>query len=1039
MSTATTATSNKSSLPKTANKENKKGHSLSKNASNEAHVDSQQANIDGKLQPTAEQMRLANLMNDKTDLSEIKTKVDKIIELTGSSRDEAVVALHDCDGNLEKAIDMVLEGDTINESEWRSSGKKKKSKVNVAPTQQSQNEPEHTDKVVNGEKPKSNSRGGGKGGPRLQRGNNKNNWRSKEEKHPVNDSEHATTEDTTATANNPPKRNENKRGRGRGSKSGYGNKNDRGGRGTRTFQNRGYRGNVNDTFPNSIDTWTNSTADQSNNTNTVNNDCTTMTVGNWSDIAGNEDWSEEDWDSNVMETKVFTPSSKALSEKDELAEIGSSVTGGTSAQNISGLTALLQQKSGTESSSQQGISSIIGNNAARNSNTTSPGAALLQQLQQQSASSQPSQMNHYTLSQYSKQATESIKSLVGIPSSSSYSTSSSGLLSSGSNLDNQGSNITQVRTQQPQTATEQHVSGLVSTKPATRMSNKRSTKIPESAVEMPSNDSISSLNVQFGALEFGTDTSFSLSAETSNAFHEAVNHVTAKSGKGVTSGQSAAAAASNLNSSSLLSDNGYRNSSNTTDSSATKPQTSSSDIVLQSSVLGNQSMSADNVLDRSGKNTTSTSYGPKVLESAHNKTSLYHSVSSQVQPQTTNTSDISGYKSASYTQPDASTAYGSNMSYGGSTNAYIYPSTTNQGYSNVTNYSSNFSTGTPTVPIGGPSQKAGLKDLESNNAQQKHVYDLQTVGTPGASLGLVSNSTVTTNVLKNSLTATGKGIPNVPPGVTPLLGTQYIMGQAGLPAFYPVYDVQIPTAARDHNFAYTATSDVKYTRADNDGSNVVSTQAPNVSQTHTQPIFGQLPPGYGFFYTPGVNMMPQSLYGAAAPLFPVTPATNTHAGSAGSAFPKGTTGYGSHSYASAGYDSLTAVPQQDYVKQGYGPSGGQQGKGMSASNSDLSANQMYGKSHAQLTKNYEKAGFQTGTPPPFNMAAPQAGALGASYATTPSQYIQMLPQNQASMLHHTLQADGNPSGTGAVPGPRSMSQSQKGSASNSSKYYNNWA
>jgi hypothetical protein len=28
-------------------------------------------------------------------------------------------------------------------------------------------------------------------------------------------------------------------------------------------------------------------------------DCNTMTVGNWSDIATNEDWSEEDWEPSV--------------------------------------------------------------------------------------------------------------------------------------------------------------------------------------------------------------------------------------------------------------------------------------------------------------------------------------------------------------------------------------------------------------------------------------------------------------------------------------------------------------------------------------------------------------------------------------------------------------------------------------------------------------------------------------------------------------------------------------------------------------------
>lgn len=143
----------------------------------------------------------------------------------------------------------------------------------------------------------------------------------------------------------------------------------------------------------------------------------------------------------------------------------------------------------------------------------------------------------------------------------------------------------------------------------------------------------------------------------------------------------------------------------------------------------------------------------------------------------------------------------------------------------------------------------------------------------------------------------------------------------------------------------------KYSRPD-DGSNVVSTQSQQMSQqTHPGHIFSQLPPGYGFFYTPGVNMVPQNLYGAAAPLFPVSPAGNTHAGSAGSSFPKGANAYGSHSYASTGYDSLNSVPQPDYVKQSYGSTGNQQVKTMTTGTSgDLNTNQLYGKSHAQLTK-----------------------------------------------------------------------------------------
>lgn len=148
--------------------------------------------------------------------------------------------------------------------------------------------------------------------------------------------------------------------------------------------------------------------------------------------------------------------------------------------------------------------------------------------------------------------------------------------------------------------------------------------------------------------------------------------------------------------------------------------------------------------------------------------------------------------------------------------------------------------------------------------------------------------------------------------------------------------------------------DLKYSRADNDGSNSASTQSP-VSQPHNQAIFGQIPHGYSFFYTPapGVNMMPQSLYGPPAPIFPV-PATNAHTGSTASGFPKGNSGYGSHSYASAPYDSLATVPPpSEFVKtNAYAPSANQQQvKGITTSTaSDLSvSNAMYGKNH-QINK-----------------------------------------------------------------------------------------
>lgn len=496
-----------------------------------------------------------------------------------------------------------------------------------------------------------------------------------------------------------------------------------------------------------------------------------------------------------METKVFTPSTKALSKKEDINELVSNTVSST--QNIHFNSLLDKQTSETNQSDQQSMSSFLGT-----SSSTSAGVALLQQLQQQSVSSQASQVNKYGLSQYSKQATENIKSLVGIPTTT-FSSTNPNIIST-TNLDNPVSNLSS--RSQLQSANDNQAPNLVNSK-SQRLSGKRSTKIPESAVEMPSTDSISSLNVQFGALPFD------LGPETSNVFQDVVNHVTTKSTQGVSCSQTAGASSS-LTSAALLnaavSDNVFKRTDNTETSntdSKTGPSTTA-DLVSQNSVIGPQSISEVG-LD-SAK--SSSSYGSKVLETSRGKSTLYSSVTTtQVQSQTTNSSDITNYKNASYPQADAPSTYvSSNVSYGtaSTTASYVYSSTnqTMGAYSTGTHYSSNFQP-TVTTHSGVSTQKLGMNDLDTaGTAQHKHNYDLQNVSNIAAagSLGLVSNSTVTTNVLKNSLTATGKGIPNVPPGVTPLLGTQYIMGQAGLPAFYPLYDISIPAAhGRDHNFAYS--------------------------------------------------------------------------------------------------------------------------------------------------------------------------------------------------------------------------------------------
>jgi hypothetical protein len=256
-------------------------------------------------------MRIATLMNDKMDDNDLKAKIEQIMELTGSSRDDAVVALHDCDNDTNKAIDMILEleGDSL-DSQWMSTGKKKKPPKSTSNASNDDNLKADSNRDSKGDhsrdgkhlSSKTNARLQSRGGgpPRLQRAGMSNRGAPRKPK----DSNRGLSE----KSDNPevgsfkpldpsaPSRRGDRRGRGRGG-LGRGNRggiSSGAGRGSRTFQNRGLQGN--DGFPNSIDTWTNSTADQSTRKPA---DVTPMPVGNWSDIATNEDWSEEDWEPNV--------------------------------------------------------------------------------------------------------------------------------------------------------------------------------------------------------------------------------------------------------------------------------------------------------------------------------------------------------------------------------------------------------------------------------------------------------------------------------------------------------------------------------------------------------------------------------------------------------------------------------------------------------------------------------------------------------------------------------------------------------------------
>lgn len=76
-------------------------------------------------QATAEQIRLAQMISDHND-ADFEEKVKQLIDITGKNQDECVIALHDCNGDVNRAINVLLEGNPDTHS-WEMVGKKKES------------------------------------------------------------------------------------------------------------------------------------------------------------------------------------------------------------------------------------------------------------------------------------------------------------------------------------------------------------------------------------------------------------------------------------------------------------------------------------------------------------------------------------------------------------------------------------------------------------------------------------------------------------------------------------------------------------------------------------------------------------------------------------------------------------------------------------------------------------------------------------------------------------------------------------------------
>lgn len=72
------------------------------------------------VQGTSEHMQLAQVIFDKND-SNFEGKVKQLMEVTRRSQHESIVAVHDCDGDVNTAVNMLLEGD-LDTTPWETVG-----------------------------------------------------------------------------------------------------------------------------------------------------------------------------------------------------------------------------------------------------------------------------------------------------------------------------------------------------------------------------------------------------------------------------------------------------------------------------------------------------------------------------------------------------------------------------------------------------------------------------------------------------------------------------------------------------------------------------------------------------------------------------------------------------------------------------------------------------------------------------------------------------------------------------------------------------
>ncbi|CDQ78623.1 unnamed protein product [Oncorhynchus mykiss] len=230
-----------------------------------------------QIQATAEQIRLAQMIYDKND-ADFEDKVKQLIEVTGKTQDECMVALHDCNEDVNRAINFLLES-TSDTTTWETVGKKVRGKEG-GPSEMKDNREKRGDREASRSRGVPNRRG---------RGAN----RSREVRPEENGFEMCSGDKVADRG---------RRGRGVAGRGLGGRGRGRAAGGNR-FSSQGMG------IFNPADYNANSSGSHQETWEAEGNEGGDGIGGTW---RGNlEDWAAEDWNEDLSETKVFTASAPA--------------------------------------------------------------------------------------------------------------------------------------------------------------------------------------------------------------------------------------------------------------------------------------------------------------------------------------------------------------------------------------------------------------------------------------------------------------------------------------------------------------------------------------------------------------------------------------------------------------------------------------------------------------------------------------------------------------------------------------------------------